>query len=128
MSREERVLELPPDAAASDADLHAVATRIFHAALVRSVTVDRERAVAIVRMRSGAAADEAGQSADDAQRALLPDEFRKAAVTETQAVELVSWIDPRDGSISIIRVPDRVRGWRKAVYFALSPAALSLGR
>ena len=41
--------------------------------------------------------------------------------------ELVSWVDPRDGSISFVRMPLRASGWRKTLYLLLAAVFLVLG-
>ena len=41
--------------------------------------------------------------------------------------QLISWVDPRDGSISFVRMPQRASGWRKALYLLLAGVFLVLG-
>ena len=118
------LLPLPSHAMQSDRDLHAVAARLLHQPHVRSVTVDHRRTAVVVRLRSKAPND--GAVADAAQAPLV-DAFVAATASADEQVELVSWIDPRDRSISFIRLPARVTGWRKALYLLLAGAALLVG-
>ena len=122
--RKSFLVKLPAQVAESDADLHAVAARIFHLAPVRSVTVDCGRTAAVVRLKSG------GQSVGafaEATSELLADTLAEPAVAEVEPIEIVSWIDPGDRSISFVKMPARVQGWRKALYLALAAAALTFG-
>jgi uncharacterized membrane protein YbaN (DUF454 family) len=48
-------------------------------------------------------------------------------MVRAQPIELVSWVDPRDESVSFVKLPDAVTGWRKTVYLVLAVSALSLG-
>jgi uncharacterized membrane protein YbaN (DUF454 family) len=121
------LLKLPPQVATSDAKLHAVASRIFQVARVRSVTVDCERTSAIVRLKSGVAFDAADVAFDETTSSVHSDTRASCAVASADPVELASWVDPRDGSISFIKMPTRVRGWRKALYLLLAMLSLSLG-
>jgi uncharacterized membrane protein YbaN (DUF454 family) len=113
-----------PHTALSDADLRAVAARVFQLGTVRSMTVDCGRAAALVRLTAEP------QLEGTAREAVSGDLARAVAASVTanvEPVEFMSWIDPRDQSISFIKTPDRVHGWRKALYLVLAAAALSLG-
>lgn len=117
-------LDLPSYAAAGDQHLHAVAVRIFCCAEVRSITINAARTVAIVRLRS--TAFDGPASSEAASRMLdYATEF-PAHLTET-SVELIRWINPRDDSISFVKPPAPVHGWRRAIYPALGLMALLIG-
>jgi uncharacterized membrane protein YbaN (DUF454 family) len=118
------LLELPLQAAQSDAELHAVAVRIFQIAQVRSVTVNDRRNTAVVRYRADARED---ASKIDSTAKLLEAPIEPHSRAAGQGLELLSWIDPRDRSISFVRMPGRVRGWRKTMYLVLAGVALLLG-
>lgn len=121
--RKSFILKLPLQVAASDADLHAVAARIFQSAAVRSVTVDCDRTAAVVRLK----AEPKDGSFAEAASGLLADTLTAPVVADAEPIELLRWVDPRERSISFIQMPDRARGWRKALYLALAGASLTLG-
>jgi uncharacterized membrane protein YbaN (DUF454 family) len=121
------VLKLAPHLVASDAELRSLAGRIFQAAPVRSVTIDRERTAAVVRLRPGATVVRAEDVFGQPASALVGDLQSAGAALPVDHIDFVSWTDPRDGSTSFIKMPERVRGWRKAVYLMLAGAALALG-
>jgi uncharacterized membrane protein YbaN (DUF454 family) len=113
-----------PHTALSDADLHAVATSIFQLGTVRSMTVDRSRAAALVRLKAETKLE---GTTGETISGFLAHAVAAPATASVEPVEIMSWVDPRDQSISFIKTPDRVHGWRKALYLLLAAAALSLG-
>jgi uncharacterized membrane protein YbaN (DUF454 family) len=124
VSCEEQVLDLPPHVAVSGMELHELAARIFRSAPVRSVTIDVDRTAAIVRLKPNAAANTASE---DATSERLSAALTAPADESLDVIELVSWLDPVDRSVSFVRKPAHARGWRKALYLLLAAAALSLG-
>jgi uncharacterized membrane protein YbaN (DUF454 family) len=123
----EFLLKLPPEVAAGDAELHAVVGRILRLAPVRSATVDCRRTSALVRLKPGTRLDAAGVAFGEAAADVLREPLVVPMSEQTEPGELVTWIDPADGSISFIRMPARVQGWRKALYLLLAGLALLLG-
>jgi uncharacterized membrane protein YbaN (DUF454 family) len=121
------LLKLPASVAASDAELHAVAVRIFRDSSVRSVSIDGARTVAIVRLKPSVTVDSAGTAFDDIMHASFANVDTSSFDATAALIELVSWTEPRDRSISFIKMPARVRGWRKVVYLLLAGMSLSLG-
>jgi uncharacterized membrane protein YbaN (DUF454 family) len=117
-------LKLPPHAADGDQQLHAVAVRILHCAEVRSITVNATRSVAIVRLSSTTI--NRPVVSEVASRMLEVAAEFPGHISET-AVELIRWVDPGDDSISFVKPPEPVRGWRRAVYPALGLIALLIG-
>jgi uncharacterized membrane protein YbaN (DUF454 family) len=91
------------------------------------VTVDSERTSAIVRLKSETKFDAANVPLDEVTSSFSSNARVSAAAVGSDPVELASWVDPRDGSISFIKMPARVRGWRKALYLLLAMLSLSLG-
>jgi uncharacterized membrane protein YbaN (DUF454 family) len=116
-------LELPAHAAESDKDLQAAAARMLHISEVRSVTIDCDRTAAVVRLKRERSGEEASpqRSKSIVEALISPD------AAATQPIELVSWINPADRSVSFIRKPASARGWRKPLYLALAAISLLLG-
>lgn len=122
-------VSLPEQLAVNDATLHVVAARFFGLPQVRSLTVSRPRGVAIVRLTSTTASSDR-----DAIAGELAEIISSVSLLGADGVaggapppELLSWSDSRDDSISFMRMPVRVHGWRKIAYLMLAGAALSLG-
>jgi len=120
------LLKLPDLGAKSDADLKAAATRIFQAAPVWSVTFDAKRTTAAVKLLPTKREDSALQAQHEAALASLVSVLAQPAAETMPPMELLSWTDLRDQSISFIPMPVPVRGWRKALYLALAGIALTL--
>jgi len=118
--------ELPRQIAASESGLQAAVSRAFLIAPVRSVTIDAARTSAIVRLRRGGAAETSAES-DKAIADSLTAALADGETMTTPPIELLSWSDSRDGSLSFIKMPARVTGWRKAMYLVLAATALLLG-
>jgi uncharacterized membrane protein YbaN (DUF454 family) len=91
------------------------------------VTVDRERTAAVVRLKAGATIDRADQVLGEAASPSASDSQTAPGDLPVERIDFVSWTDPRDGSTSFIKMPERVRGWRKIMYLQLAAAALALG-
>lgn len=122
-NRQTQVLELPAHARASEAALHAVAARLLHRQHVRSVTIDEHRAAAVVRFKRGPRVSET----DDLAACLAADTVDQSAGSPIAESALVSWSDPRDRSISFVRLPPRAQGWRRSLYLFLAGMFLLLG-
>ena len=125
MAEENRLLvKLPPRLAANDAELHAVAARIFQSCRpVRSLTVDCGRTAAVVPDSRRGQADLRLAEAEGALRGV---ELSARAIAAPPLVELLSG-SIRATVISFIKMPARARGWRKALYLLLAGIVLSLG-
>lgn len=125
MSAERHIhlLQLSPHLVASDDELHSVASRIFDAGPVRSVTVDVRRTTATVRLKPGTHS----RAEFDSHTATLEESLIGPIGSDVPPIELVSWTNSRDQSISFIRVPARVRGWRRAFYLMFAAITLFLG-
>jgi uncharacterized membrane protein YbaN (DUF454 family) len=104
-----------------DAELARVAAHALRHERARSVTVDRERRTAVVRFH-GQASD-----IDSDEIAACATASEAAMESGTPLPELVSWVDPRDGSTSFVRMPRPASGWRKALYVLLAAVFLVLG-
>jgi uncharacterized membrane protein YbaN (DUF454 family) len=85
------------------------------------VTVDRERQTAVVRFYKSAAKIDLDEMAAFARSGEAKGD-RVATLPE-----VVFWADPRDGSISFVRMPRKARGWRKVLFLFLAAAFLVLG-
>jgi uncharacterized membrane protein YbaN (DUF454 family) len=121
MACHEHRFNLPADAKDSDAELARVAARALRHDRVRSVTVDRERRAAVVRFHRPVA----DVGLDEIAACVTAGEA--AAERAAPLPELVTWVDPRDDSISFVRMPRRARGWRKALFLLLAAVFLVLG-
>ena len=106
---------------ACDAELERVAARALQHERVRSVTVDRERGAAVVRFKR----TQADVDFDEIAACATADDATADGTATLPAV--VSWVDPRDGSISFVRMPQRASGWRKALFLLLAAVFLVLG-
>lgn len=117
------LVELPTEAASSDDGVRYVAARILHHGTVRAVTVDGERRTAVVRLRNDL------RDATPSPGTPSSVDFALTSATDSLAtsVDMVSWIDPTDQSITFIRKPASVRGWRRGWYLLLAAASLVLG-
>jgi len=121
MAFHEHRFNLPADVKAGDAELERVAGRALRHEHVRSVSVDRDRRLAVIRCR---------QPIVDVDFAEIAACATADFATIDQGASLpaiISWIDPRDGSISFVRMPRRANGWWKALYLLLAAAFLALG-
>jgi uncharacterized membrane protein YbaN (DUF454 family) len=121
MAFHEHRFNLPVDVKAGDAELERLAARVLYHERVRSMSVDRERRTAVIRCRRPAADvnfDEIAAVATADGATTGPDASLPA---------IISWVDPRDGSISFVRMPQRASGWRKALYLLLATMFLVLG-
>jgi uncharacterized membrane protein YbaN (DUF454 family) len=121
MAVHEHRFELSADDTRSETRLERVAAGALRNERVRSVTVDRARAIAIVRTKRC----EAAIDLDDAL-AYGPAGERTDG-NDAQLPAVISWIDPRDSTISFVRLPKRASGWRKALYLLLAAVFLGLG-
>jgi uncharacterized membrane protein YbaN (DUF454 family) len=100
---------------------------MVQAARVRSVTIDSERTTAVLRLAPGASAVGGDDVFDESTSAWTSGSRASPANSQIDRFDFVSWTDPRDGSTSFIKMPERVHGWRQAVYLLLAAAALALG-
>ena len=111
-----QTLNLPPHVQATDAAVHAFAARLLRFQYIRSVTVDEHRAAALVRFTTARPASESSEVA-----ACCSAESVDSPLDATStAPAIVAWFDPRDRSVSFVRMPPRARGWRKGLYLLLS--------
>ena len=118
-----QTLNLPPHVQSTDDAVHAFAARLLRLQYIRSVTVDEHRAAALVRFTTARSTSELGEVA-----ACCSAEPVDSPVDATStASPIVAWFDPRDRSVSFVRMPPRARGWRKGLYLLLSGAFLLLG-
>lgn len=122
-SRQTQVLDLPAHARASDAAVHAVAERLLRRPDVRSVTIDENRAAALVRFKNGQRAAQL----DELAACLAVDAVDHSIGASGTEPATISWFDPRDRSVSFVRLPPRVSGWRKAIHLLLAASFLLLG-
>jgi uncharacterized membrane protein YbaN (DUF454 family) len=121
MACHEHRFNLPANLRDSDAELERMAARALRHERVRSVTVDRERAAAVVRLKRPVA----NLDFDEIAACATADD--SAIDADSTSPDLVSWVDPRDGSISFVRMPLRASGWRKSLYLLLAGVFLALG-
>lgn len=119
--RRTQVLKLPPQAQANDAALHALAAQLLRLQYVRSVTVDEDRAAAVVRFTSRQPASEG-----DVAACCFADAMESPVKSSATPPAIVTWFDPRDRSVAFVRMPPRAQGWRKGLYLVLSGAFLFL--
>ena len=117
-----QTLNLPSYVQASDAALHAVAAQLLRLQYVRSVTVDENRAAAVVRFTSGRRTSDL----DEVAACCFADTMDSPVKSSDVRPAIVTWFDPRDRSVAFVRMPPRAGGWRKGLYLLLSGAFLFL--
>jgi uncharacterized membrane protein YbaN (DUF454 family) len=120
------LVELPHAIHANDEQCRAIAARLLHRTPARSVTIDRHRRKALVRVgadRTKSVGAEAIQTALHAATTGNPVE----ASAHAEVTPVVSWIDAATQAICYIKLPAAARGWRKAALLMAGGMSLMLG-
>jgi uncharacterized protein len=81
----------------------------------------------LMALEPGTKIDSNGGAFSDISLNVFGGQGNMSSDATAEPVELVSWTEPRDRSISFIKMPKRVHGWRKIVYLLLAGLSLSLG-
>jgi uncharacterized membrane protein YbaN (DUF454 family) len=123
MSRAEWKIALPATVRHNDARLQAAAHNLLQMPGVRSVTIDGERQLATVRLRSPRSLT----NPDVEVPAGAFHEPTPSEATEPANTSIVSWIDSRDQSWCFISLPAAARGPKRWLLLVAAGAALILG-